>query len=703
MLQNNQQIEFLNSPPPWTPNLDIENLNNKKIDEIIDTAYEILANHFSRYQKRQEQINISRAILKNLLGTQNYIFEAGTGIGKSFAYLIPAIAYSYISGEKVVISTETKNLQLQLINKDLPIIKNILDQDLTSELALGSNNYFCQLRHEDSFKSGSFQHTIGKKELEEYKIWSNSIIAGKADGHQYESEAVYTNEFWSLINRDPEGCPASRCIFFNNCNYFRLKVRWSKARIIVANHHLFLYNLINDKRSLPPYGAAILDEAHGFAKTGQSILTNRFSIDTVRDLKKMFDRTTSGSLPPEAREEWNEIWKSTELAWDILFSAWEVELNLSFEENKSSVLKQKATIDSRHLLENIEGLLKQCKDLMELTEDSSELNKINSIFKTMERSSRMIHAYSEMNLAKYVYWGDKKNNKLALNACNLNLGEELAPYLTETTVWTSATLGYWPNNNRAKDKNELISNGYFNNFVQEVPGPQMDSDTIFDYYPSPFNYKKNAALYIASDVNEPDWKADAAQKKEYENRLIEEICRLIKLSEGGVLVLFTSYYLLEKIGNEIKSKINYPVFIQKSANASEALDNFINTENSILMGTNSYWQGIDIVGNHLRMVIITKLMFTPPDDPVFLGRSTLLEKKNEKSFYKLSLPFASMMLKQAFGRLIRSETDKGVIAILDNRMKTKSYGEILRSNLPELTIVDTFQKLKEVINKNKIY
>jgi len=589
----------------------------------------------------------------------------------------------------------------------LPFLKKLLDNNLKFSLCLGSSNYLCRVRYEETFDLGLFQNLIEESKVEQFHDFVKDVFLDKLEGNIYEPDLNLRPAFWSLVSRNSEGCPAKRCNYFSDCNYYRTKTSWEKSRILIANHHLLLYHLLNDKRTLPSYGAIIIDEAHGFLKTGFSIFTLSYSGEILQDYAKQFERAVSkvDSLPGEAREEFTQYWASAQNKWELFFSNWEVELNLTFEADKIEIIEKFITFDYSDLIVKLEQIRNKTDILEESIEDAALLNQILAAKKFLDYAIQFVTVFNLRDLKKYVYWGEKRNNKVTLHCCNLQLSQELEEGLIEPTVWTSATLGYWGFSSVPRSKKELIQRGYFQSFLDQVVprGLELakDSEIDIDIFFSPFNFAKQTALYIPRDLKMPAWQ-DAAGQEKYEDDLLDEIVRLSELSNGGVLVLFTSHYLLQNITFRIRELLDLDVFSQTELGAAAALKEFKESPNSVLLGTTSFWQGIDISGSTLRMLIITKLMFTPPADPIFKARSKLLESQKRKPFFDLALPEASMMLRQAFGRLIRNESDTGVVAILDNRMITKTYGRVLLSNLPSVPLIQNFDALMSFTKKHDL-
>ncbi|MDH5718128.1 MAG: ATP-dependent DNA helicase [Spirochaetia bacterium] len=706
--KENEEI-FKRTLPPWvkTPG----NLTNIKaedipVDLIIESAFELLSKSFKNYKTRVFQIQMSKNILKNLVEDKTTVLEAGTGIGKSFAYLIAAFAYSYLTGERVIISTETKGLQLQLYEKDLPILAEALFIKKEYELALGSNNYLCKLRYEETFQTGKFTGLINKTMQKSFHGWAANVLNDEnKHGHVYELDKNYPADFWRMVSRDSDGCPGGKCVFFSKCNYYRAKKIWGRARIIVTNHHLTLFNLLNERKTLPTYEACILDEAHGFIKTGFDIFSLSFSNHYLSDQKKIIQRflKENSNISEKTENGVSDLLKSTEKKWDLFFSNWETSLNLNFADNETRIIDGKNKVDSKELIENINSIRTYCSEAKEETEDSLALNGLNSITKSLGQAVLFLERFQKMDNENNVYWADKKTNSFLLKTCRLMLGDELYELMPETKVWLSATLGYWPYSYLPNSSREIIQKGYFNHFLNEAMPESEKENLNMQLYASPFDYEKNCMLYVPGEVQEPQWNASDFEKRKYEDSLYKEIKQLLKLSNGGALILFTSHYMLNVITEKLQENTDFQIFSQADWGAEKALSLFRENPDSVLLGANSYWQGIDITGFHLRMLIIVKLMFTPPDDPLFKAKCDRLEAQNKKPFFELSLPKAGIMLKQAFGRLIRTETDTGVTAILDGRILKKSYGKTLLANLPAVEMVTNFQTLSSKVREKKIY
>ena len=292
-----KQPDFEPSFPPWyTPSHEEKEeseenlLTEETLDKIIQKAFQIIGESFDRYEIRHSQIEMSVMILKSLYHEKTAVIEAGTGIGKSFAYIVASLAYSYLKGHRIVLTTETKNLQMQIYHKDLKFIQKVLDPNLKFELCLGSSNYLCKLRYEETFTSGSFRNLINQEEINSFHSWAKEVFREKKTGSVYETDPPVNHAFWSLVNRDSDGCPGMKCEYFKGCNYFHTKQLWHESRVLIVNHHLLLFHLQNEKKTLPEYACIIVDEAHGFLKTAYSIYTLVFRNHSLSDHRKKVEK-----------------------------------------------------------------------------------------------------------------------------------------------------------------------------------------------------------------------------------------------------------------------------------------------------------------------------------------------------------------------------------------------------------------------------
>ena len=693
--------------PPWvdgnpyfekkTP----DNLERSDLEIIIEEAFRLLAEQTENYVERKEQVGMANQLMLALYESQSIVLEAGTGVGKSFAYIIATIACSYLKGARVLLSTETQSLQLQLVEKDLPWVSKVLDPSLEFSLCLGSGNYLCRLRCEETSNQGKFTDIISEKNWTSFQNWSHSVFQTKKyEGTKFETNLKLSSDFWSLVNRNPDSCPGQRCGYFQDCNYYRVRKSWYHKRVLVANHHLYLFHLLNEKRTLPPLDVVVIDEAHGLGKIGSRIFELVFHNESIKDIYKSYERLKNASktMGPEASSEIEEEWQKITNLWGLFFQQYEVHCSLSFEDGTEII--QEPGVSPGDLSNLCKNFILEWTKWKENEEDSNSIAYLNMLERWFQRARNFFIRFEQFDQDSNVFWAEKARERFYLHCCRIDLGADLQDSKSEVHVYTSATLGFWGAKSAPVKRSQLLNSGYFSNFIREN-SPFHETELSRGIYFSPFNYKTNCLLYTPANLEPPSYNSAMSEKIQYQESLCNEILRLINLSQGGALVLFTSYSQLKQAHEFLLDKCDYPIYSQQLDGAVEALEQFRSSDEAVLLGTNSFWQGVDIAGRSLRTLIITKLMFTPPDDPIFKARSTVLENQNKNSFYELALPFSSIMLRQAFGRLIRNELDKGVAAILDSRVLSKNYGKILLQNLPKVDHVTTFPELEtKTMNMN---
>ncbi len=692
--------------PPWvewSQEIDPFSLTEKQLKIIITQAFLKIEKVFVGYETRRTQIEMSFQTLKAFYFKKTAIIEAGTGIGKSFAYLTATLAFSYLSGQRVLLVTETKNLQIQIFEKDLKLIQQALDPKVNFALCLGSGNYLCKLRYEETYRTGSFRDIITSEQMNLFQEWVNKVFIKKEEGTLYDAPAFAQYPFWSMVNRNSDGCPARKCEYYQDCNYFKTRNKWQQNRILVGNHHLLLFHLQNDKKLLPDYGGIVIDEAHSFLNAAYSIFTLNFQINSLSDQKKKIEKTLFTQTSKEVKKNLEKIWENSQKLWNIFFSFWQNNLNLSFSVNENKIISNKSEIETNELKKSLTELGEILSKEFSNTADPILLNDYIFINKFILRLIHFLNSFGNMNFDKNVYWANIKNNIFSLHTCFIELGDQLHELFMEPQLWTSATLGYWGGGNPPSDKYKVVEAGYFDNFKKNILPTFIDKDDLVeDIFKSTFAYKEKTVIYIPEGILAPEWGAASEKVDQYENILLKEIAYLINLSKGGALLLFTSYYMLNKMTCGLNDLIEQPIYSQAELGAYRALELFKKNTNGVLLGTNSFWQGVDIPGEGLRMLIITRLMFQPPDDPIFKAKAEKIKQRKGNHFFELALPYSSTMLRQAFGRLIRNESDKGVIAILDSRIIKKSYGKNLQINLPKVPIASKRSTLEKLVNQKNL-
>ncbi len=692
--------------PPWidwSQVADPSSLTEEQLREIIVQAFLKIKQIFAHYETRDHQVEMSVQTLCSFYFEKTAIIEAGTGIGKSFAYLVAVLAFSHLRGKRILVITETKNLQIQIFEKDLRLIQKALDPLLNFALCLGSNNYLCKLRYEEIYREGSFQNIIDDKKADAFREWADDVFEQGNEGNLFEAPDFVRYPFWSLVNRNSDGCPARKCDYYYECNYFKTRNQWQQNRILVGNHHLLLLHLQNEKKLLPEYGGVVVDEAHSFLDAAYSIFSLGFRINSLSDYRSNIEKTIFAKASKEVKEQLEKMWESSEKLWNIFFSFWQNHLNLSLAGNKNKIISSKPEIETNELKKSITELQNILSEEFSEEAESILLNDYASVNKFLSRLTRFLNAFADMNFEKNVYWANVEGGVFSLQTCFIEIGDQLNELFMEPQLWTSATLGYWGGGTPPSDKYKIIEAGYFDGFKKNIlPVSVGSEDLVEDIFKSRFPYREKTVIYTPKELIAPQWGAEPDKIDAYEESLLQEIAYLINLAKGGALVLFTSYYLLNKMTHALSERVDQTIYSQADFGAHKALELFKKDTSSVLLGTNSFWQGVDIPGEGLRMLIITRLMFQPPDDPIFKARAEKIKERNGNHFIELALPYSSTMLRQGFGRLIRNESDSGVVAILDSRIVQKSYGKTLRINLPKTEVAFERAELEKLIEEKNL-
>ncbi len=635
-----------------------------------------IAMALKNYEKRPEQIEMACAIQEAILSSSHLIVEGGTGIGKSLAYLVPFIYWTIKKKKRVVIATSTKTLQQQLIEKDLPFLKEVLEIDFQFALCLGGENYLCLRRASSPDIYSLFDSEKEIKEITKIHKWQSRTKTGLKQELQFEPD----NEVWDKVCRVSDLCMGNNCSARNDCYYNKARKFQYNSQILICNHHLFFANLASGNKVLPNFDACVFDEAHSIEDAATSYLgieISNFKIKSLCD-KLLNPKTNKGLL---TRIETEKIEVLEKILNEVRVAT------LSFFGNVASIFGnetitrriRKRDVIYNSLKEPLSSLVSALEGLANDFKDNEE--------KKMEISSYALRAYESncgletiihQSLEKYVYWIEviKREKYLiyTLYASPINVASELKQQVFDKikpVILTSAT---------------LATNGSFD-YIKERLGIEDSKELLLS---SPFNYQDNVILYIPSNnLLNPSL-------AEYESCLIRELEEILSISQGGTFILFTSFKLLNKAYEELKDRFpNNHLFKQGDMPRYKLVEEFKKKDSSVLFGTKTFWQGIDVPGKSLQCVIITKLPFAVPDDPLQEARMELLQSQDIDPFIYYQIPQAIIMLKQGFGRLIRTKEDMGMVAILDPRIKIKSYGKWFLNSLPKCREVTTKEEVKE--------
>ena len=614
---------------------------------------------------------------------RHLIVEAGTGTGKTLAYLVPAIAAACGSGARVVISTGTKNLQEQLMDKDIPFLQEILPARFRAALMKGRNNYACLHRIK---RAESAPILEGLEQIDQFDQIFHWVTQTDTGDRAELSNLPENLPFWRHIDARSEACLGQKCPDYDPCFITRMRQRAIDADVIVVNHHLFFADLALRNGAygavLPDYAAVILDEAHQIEDVASEYfgaqISNYQIDDLLRDVSylKIDDIESAKELGRVSAR----IQRFADLFWNSFPEGRGLDGRFTLAKRGAVQMKQSADFeieyddapvettrqtDAYRALDNVLHRLETTLDILQDPPDDAE-----SLLRRTRQMRFDLNFIVSAADKQFVYWIERRGRGVFLRASPIDVSGLLQDKLFEkvpTVVLTSATLS---------------SGGNFR-FIRERLGlddaEEMIAESIFDF-------QNQAVLYLPAqmpDPRMPQWGAAAAA----------EVIKIINATEGRAFVLSTSFAGMNELYERVAAQIDYPCFLQGSAAKGELLKKFRATPHAVLFATSSFWQGVDVRGEQLSCVIIDKLPFAVPSDPIVAARQRFIEDQGGSSFNEYSVPQAVISLKQGLGRLIRSTTDRGVLAVLDPRLRTKMYGQTFLKSLPRCRVTSNIDDL----------
>lgn len=641
----------------------------------------LIAKYHKEYEFRGGQIKMAEAVLKAFEEHKHLLVEAGTGTGKTMAYLVPAIAYATATGKRVVVSTGTKALQEQLMEKDIPFLQKIMPKKFKAAYMKGRSNYACLQRVKKAETQPILESLEEYDSFQEVSRWTRESQTGD------KAELVNLPEnigFWRDINAKGETCVGQKCPEFEPCFVTRMRQRAEEADILIVNHHLFFADLNirgNEYgKVLPDYAAVIFDEAHLIEDIAADYFGFQVSSFQIEELVRDVDRLpiTEVMTAKDLSKQTSKIMGLSDTFWTrfvqgrALDGRFPMLPNAFAQKVKSGEIEATALGEAYFALDTAIERLENT--LQSLNNDSSEIESVVRRVRQTRFDLDFICSQAEKN---YVYWMERRGRGMFLRASPIDVSALLQEKLfdkMETVVMTSATLS---------------SNGKFD-FVRDRLGLEQEkTDTLLA--PSSYNYEKQAIVYLPTampDPRSPDYSAAAAN----------EIVKLLNITNGRAFVLSTSLSSMNALYELVSLRVNFPCFVQGQMSKAGLLERFKNTSNAVLFATSSFWQGVDVRGDQLSCVIIDKLPFAVPTDPIVAARTRFIDENGGKSFFDYSVPNAVITLKQGVGRLIRSASDKGVIALLDPRLRTKNYGRDFLGSLPRMRITADLKDVANIFN-----
>ena len=601
------------------------------------------------YEHRPAQLEMAEAVDDAFQKHHHAVVEAGTGTGKTLAYLLPAIC----SGRRVVVSTATKSLQEQLYQKDVPFLQKHFAPELKVAVMKGRSNFLCLAKMHALADQPMLKGLEEVDAFRQIRDWAKLTETGDRAELTFLADDA---ELWTRLDARRDTCTGQKCPDFERCFVTQMHQRAKDADLIIVNHHLFFADLAlkqDDFGSiLPEYSAVVFDEAHEMEDVasdyfGQQISNYRFE-ELARDADHAMRLSHTGTptllrRTQRIRERSREFFDRFPLK-DGRFPFARGEREAFLEQNRESY-------------DALMGALKSLEtEFAALTKKPEELVRIGR--RSFEIRQELAFLF-ESNEKNYVYWFERRGKGVFLAATPIDVSQILRERLFEafdTVILTSATL--------------TVANRF--EFIRQRLGLDHTKEKAL---PPEFDYGKQAMLYLPQrmpDVRDPGFGAKAA----------DEIVQLLELSQGRAFCLFTSYAQMNDLFERVRSRVDFPLLLQGTAPRTALLDRFKTTPHAVLFATSSFWQGVDVRGEQLSCVIVDRLPFAVPSDPIVAARVKTLQEEGRNPFSEFQVPQAVLALKQGFGRLIRSKTDRGVLALLDTRIQRMPYGRIFLESLP---------------------
>jgi DNA polymerase-3 subunit epsilon/ATP-dependent DNA helicase DinG len=661
--------------------------------------------YFESYEHRPEQVEMLKAVA-NALSTGNHLMvEAGTGVGKSFAYLVPAAYFATQNNTRVVVSTNTINLQDQLIKKDIPSLQAALNLDVRAAVIKGRSNYLCPRRLE-------YMRTHGPKDGNEMRVLAKILVwmleNTSGDRNEINLTGPIEREVWTRLSAEDDACTTETCMgrMGGACPFQRAKQAALSSHILIVNHALLLSDVASGSKVLPEHDYVIIDEAHHMESAITGALSFRMTQNDLERMMKELGGSSAGILgriltdlhsslrPSDFGLLQQQVKRATDQAFRVeqlskLFFnnlgdfiaiqregqpqsnySWQMRIIPAtrtlpgWDDVEMSWGQVGETIAL--LLKTLEELHKGLGELLSAGHDSVEdiIGNLGTLMRRLTEAEMAASGLMHKPSNELIYWVEvnPRGERLSLNAAPLRVGPLVQKHLWHekaSVIMASAT---------------MTTHGEFQYIRNTLSADEVDTVALG----SPFDYESSTLLYVANDIPEPNAHG-------YQQMLDKTLIATAKATGGRMLVLFTSYAALKKTAQTITGPLareDIFVFEQgEGASPNALLESFKSTDRAVLLGTRSFWEGVDVPGDSLSVVVITKLPFDVPSDPIISARSELYED----SFNEYYLPESILKFRQGFGRLIRTASDRGVVAILDRRVLTKQYGRLFLESLPQCT------------------
>ncbi len=641
-----------------------------------------IARQLHGYEVRPQQIMMLEAVERAILENRGLVVEAGTGVGKSLAYLVPFIEWAVREDKKVVVSTYTKALQNQLYVKDLPFLSRVMGDIFRYSLCMGSENYVCLRKAGKKSVPDLFRTKKRKEQVDAIIRWLGVTDSGLVT----DLGLVPDGAVWRMFSRESDMCLGRKCPYGRQCFYMKARKEQAASHILVTNHSLLFTDLMSDARVLPEFHALVLDEAHTLEDVATTHFGREVTSATFRRLLGDISDFLSGRVLVDAAGDMaRELARETE-EWvgrldtcsQKIFSEAE-----RFYGSEDRVAPLDVT-DFFHgdTSEALEALSLSLGKLYSVLEDQESRELAGAYAQRCDRVSGSLDFLFGGEETGFVYWVEVKASKrkafYSFRAAPIDISREMKTYLFDRispVVLTSATLSL------ARGKEADFS------FIRRRLGVEDCTELALD---SPFDFENNVLIYLPKGIADP-----AEDPGAFQEQVLEEIIRMFDIMGGRIFALFTSYDMLNRTARRIAEKrADINVLKQGDMPRYVLLDVFKKNRDSVLLGTTTFWQGVDVPGRSLECVMITKLPFSVPTDPINAARISSIREEGLNPFYEYQLPRAVIMFKQGFGRLIRSCTDRGVVAAFDPRIRTRGYGREFIKALPRCRTTSDIGEVK---------
>ncbi|RKH07350.1 ATP-dependent DNA helicase [Corallococcus praedator] len=625
------------------------------------------------YEHRPEQLQMARAVERAFSEGSYLLAEAGTGTGKTLAYLVPAL----LAGRKVVVSTATKTLQDQVFFKDLPLLSEKLGLQFEAAYLKGRGNYLCLHRYEAFEKDPQFVSRDEAKQWPLLKRW----VTETETGDRAELDLPESFATWSRLSTTSETCLGSRCSQYETCFVTKMRKRAEAADLLVVNHHLFFADLAlrsSGKRTegvLPFYEAVVFDEAHAL----EDVASGHFGYSVSNYRLEELSRDAVAALPvkDERHATLAALAQRVRSHADALFL--QAPRALGFSSQESTVALRPETMGK------LSGALEQVREGLSALASFSGSEREAELAAIHRRAEEMVEQLTFLEKAEsseHVYWAEARGKGIFLRANPIDVAKELRDRLygaLDTVVFTSAT---------------LAADGRFDFFAKRMGMYDEEGQPVTRVrtlaVPSPFDFPRQSALYLPTHLPDPSAPG-------FIEAAAEEIIQLCEVTGGRAFVLFTSLRNMVRAYELTATRLPYQALLQGERPKAQLLESFRQTP-SVLFAAHSFWEGVDVPGDALSLVIIDRLPFASPGDPLVAARIRQIEARGEEPFDQYQLPQAALALRQGFGRLIRTQADRGIVAMLDRRIVTKGYGRVFLSSLPPAKRMEDTTELSRWFN-----